>query len=554
MSELVATTENTPITRPFTVSLSLFEFAGDADRYVYELELNGIPADVDGDWSVTVNTDSRSDIIRNIFSYRDDDGSMTYSDSFFTDKTNADSLFINVTLDAYSGKYNIGVINTDVTVGGSVSKTVYYYNREEISEISHFPSNDTDSQVFVNGTRIPVVNADVHIRKEGALDVTRYAEVQFPAVYENKKYNQLFSTVNPHTQNSFDTLYIKLKDGTGNFVPVFRGYVTGVGSTDSNRVWQLRARGPADLLNSVNVGKQFTSTTGAEVAKYIIRRLRDKLPFDFKYPSDENDDVLDELEIFDANNPLGSLLGLEAEGQDLSNKTFQKNRHTLKDVVDWLRSKSALRLWFEPTEEGVVFLPFKQPTAKSHKAHYLGGNVKVIENNALSELAPINTIEARGSATKTWLSIGDFDLNTGGDKFVIAKARHKDLYKRAGNTELKADTFIEAEGNTKPEVKNDARSALKERIDEATAGDMMTLLAGGVTPFDTIEARPTCRTEAEETVPITYEVNRVHHMVSPEDEESGNISKSRLNIGIHTDMQDDIEIKDKWVNKVDKES
>jgi len=43
-------------------------------------------------------------------------------------------------------------------------------------------------------------------------------------------------------------------------------------------------------------------------------------------------------------------------------------------------------------------------------------------------------------------------------------------------------------------------------------------------------------------------------MVSPEDEESGNISKSRLNVGIHTDISEDIEIVKSWKVKANKES
>lgn len=418
----------------------------------------------------------------------------------------------------------------------------------------HDPVEDTDSRVFVNNVRVPVVNADVHIRKEGALDVTRYAEVQFPATFNGERYVDLFDTTDPDNQSSFDTLYIELKGATGDYVPTFRGFVTGVGATDKTSVWQCRARGPADLLTSVSAGKQFTSTTGVQVVDYIIERLQNKSQFNIQGPIDQNDEVLEELEIYDANNALGNILGLEDKSHDLSNKTFQTNRHTLKDVVDWLRSKTALRLWFEPTRGGITLVPFKRPTARSFKAHYLGGDVKVISNNALSELSPINTIEARGSASKSLTPLGFFELNSDSGKYVIAKARHKGLYERAGETELQADTFIKSDGNTTEEVNNDAKSALKDAIDEATAGDMLTILAGEVTPFDTIEARPTCRTEAEKTVPLTYEVNRVHHMVSPDDESSGTISKTRLNVGIHTDIQEDIEIVQSYKQKKNKES
>jgi len=415
----------------------------------------------------------------------------------------------------------------------------------------HDPQGECDSRIFVNGTRIPVVSADVYARKEGALDVTRYAEVQFPAVYQNEYYRELFSTVDPDLQNGFDTLYIELKNGSGSFVPVFRGFVTGVGATDQAPIWECRARGPADLLTSAMAGKQFTGGTVKDPINYVASQLENKLPFDISVSIDGADtstEIDDPTEITARSQRSGQTVGED----ELSSKTFQTNRHTLKDVVDWVRSKTGYRLWFEPTETGASLLVFDNPTARSFKAHYLGGNVDVISNNALSELSPINTIEARGSATKSQLDLGFFELNTGSDKYIVAKARHKALYERASNTELQADTFIKSDGNTTEEVKNDARSALKDAIDEATAGDMKVLLAGGVTPFDTIEARPTCRTEAEKTVPITYEVNRVHHMVSPDDNDG--FSKSRLNVGIHTDINEDIEIVQSYKQKKNKES
>ncbi|MDS0260886.1 hypothetical protein NDI56_15885 [Haloarcula sp. S1CR25-12] len=419
----------------------------------------------------------------------------------------------------------------------------------------HEPQGDCDSRIYVNGTRIPVANADVHLRKEGALDVTRYAEVQFPATYQGERYVDLFQTKEPQNQTSFDTLYIELKDSNDTFIPTFRGFVTGVGATDKASTWQCRARGPADLLTSVTAGKQFTSCTGKFVVDYVLSELDENSQFNVTSLSETADDSLEDIEIYDDIESLADFIFPDNDSiPDLAPKTFQENRHTLKDVVDWLRSKNSLRLWFQPTEDGITLLPLKKPTNTSHQAHYLGGDITVIDNNAYAELAPINTIEVKGSATRSKESVGSFELNTGVKKYVIAKARHKGLYQRAGETELHADTFIKSDGQTKAEVKNDARSALKEAIDEATAGDMTTLLAGGLTPFDTIEARPTCRTEAEKTVPLTYEVNRIHHMVSPDDDNSGNISKSRLNIGIHTDMAEDIVIKDSWVDRRKKET
>jgi len=405
--------------------------------------------------------------------------------------------------------------------------------------------------VFVNGTRIPVANANIHIRKEGPLDVTRYAEVQFPAEYNNNRYVDLFQTKDPDSQDDFDTLYITLRNGNGSFVPAFRGFVTGVGATDSALIWQCRARGPAHMLTSATANKQFTRTTGKGIVDYIVNRLDQKAPFAVSSPSGDADDPLEDIELFKDQETLADFIFPDNDSiPDISPKTFQSNRHTLKDVADWLRSKTSIRLWFEPTDNGVTLLPLQSPSEQSHQAHYLGGELQVISNNALSEIAPVNTIKAKGSATESFDVLGFFELNSDSNKYYIAEARHTKLYERAGQRELEADTWIRSDGNTSQEVAEDARSGLKDAIDEATEGDMITLLSGDVIPFDTIEARPTCRSEAEETVPITYEVNRVEHMVNPSDGQS----RSRINVGIHTDLQNDIEILDTWTEKTNKGS
>lgn len=407
----------------------------------------------------------------------------------------------------------------------------------------HNPTGETDSKVFVNGTRIPVANADVHLRKEGPLDITRYAEVRFPAKYQGERYVDAFDTHQPDNQTSFDTLTIELQTGTGDFTTVFRGFVTGVGATDSSPIWECRARGPTNILTNIPAGNQFTLANGDIVINYITNEVNRKFPFPVKSPTGKADDPLEDIQIFERRKTLGNRIFRDTESSgDLAPRTFTENRHTLADVASWLRSKEGLRLWLEPTENGVVLLPLTNPTLEQHDAHYLDGNVQIIENNALSELAPINTLVAKGEAVQSRLGVGNFEINLPQNKYFNAKVRHKQLYQRAGETELHADGFIESDGITTEEVENDAKSGLKDAVDKATAGDMEVLLNGDVIPFDTIRARPTCRSEAEKTVPVTYEVSRVHHMVNPDE----GVSRSLINVGVHTDIEQDIEVVRSW--------
>jgi len=458
-------------------------------------------------------------------------------------------------------------------------ETRYYILDDSVGVDAHDPENETDSRVYVNGTRIPVAGGDVHLRKEGPLDVTRYAEIEFPAIFEGNAYVDLFDTLEPDSQEAFDELYIELKDPSSGvsdteiseldgivddnisndgFVPTFRGVITGVGATDTGGIWTCRAQGPAHLLASIPADQQFASTTANNVLEYITQTANERMPFDVRRGTGSNavtgeNITIDDVDIAEQIPVVQDLPeslftenfieGLFTDQSDeITNKTFQPNRHTLKDVVTWLRGKTRIRLWFRPRDGGITLVPMRNPNYTTYRAHYLDGDLQVVENNAVSEIAPINTLTAKGQATGSRFGLGLFNQNATDQVYYAAKVQHTSLYERAGDTELIADTFAKSDGQTTDEVANDAADKLKERIDEATEGDMITLLDGRVEPFTTVEAQPTCRTEAEQTTPITYEVSRVHHEINPDD----GLSRSRLNVGIHTDIEEDIEVVDTW--------
>ncbi|MFA1610136.1 hypothetical protein [Halobellus rubicundus] len=410
-------------------------------------------------------------------------------------------------------------------------------------------TTETNTRFYINGTRLPVADVDVHIRKEGPLDVTRYVEAKFPSPYAGIDWIEAFNGVDPSEQSSPDVLRLDVKDYiTDDYSITFRGVVTGVGSTANggSRIWKTRAQGPGQLLDKIPASQNYNGADLSLILSDVADRLSEKLPFPVATRSDDVDvqgDPATPLTI-----PIvADLVNEIGVGQISTRKTFQANKHTLADVVRWARDKAGARIWLEPTPNGVALVGSKNPTADSshHVAHNLGGDCIIISNDALAELRPINTIVVNGKAARSLAAVGDFEINASRSEFTTVKARHEPLYRRSGGTELRGSTVKQTDAESKTEVENEARSMLKERIDETTAGTIQTLPRSPIVPFDTVEAVPSCQNEVDQE-PLTYEVQRVHHHLYANPSPDEQPYYTELNVGLKTDIEDDIEIVDSW--------
>lgn len=405
------------------------------------------------------------------------------------------------------------------------------------------PDCRTDSRVYVNGHRLPASTVNLYIRKEGPMDVTRYVEGTFASPFRGEDFLQYFETQEKDTQSSWDTLKVDVLDSaTDEYNTEFHGLVTGVGSSPGpEREWSYRAQGPGLFLNKISASKNFTTSSTSVVLDYIESQLESKFPIPVTVGSDDPTLYYDSnigIDIIEGILHKIPLLGqYEVPG---GSKGFQSNKHTLKDVINWLRDRVKMRLWFEPTEEGVSLIGLQEPTVHTHNAHYIdNGNLRVVNNDALTELRPINTLTLKSKVTDSLGPKGIFEIKEikTGSKYNTVKVREPTLFKRAGNTEYIAAPDTLSDAKTMEGLRNDAASMLKQKIDQTTGGDMQTLLRSPIKPFDTVIAKPTCdHSVATSTDPVTYEVSRVHHKITP----SG-ISETKLNVGLHTPL-DEIEV------------
>lgn len=420
-------------------------------------------------------------------------------------------------------------------LGGSIPKV------EEGTKMPYDPDCRTDTRVYVNGVRLPAGDLDLYYRKEGPLDIGRYCEGTFASPRKGEDYTDAFNGLSQGEQTEWDVLRVDVKDtATDEYHTAFHGLVTGVGNgSGMEKRWHFRAQGPGLLVDRIPASKTFVDPKVKDVLRYIESELEDAFPLEISINGAARDDFVKKYG--DAHQFVWGLVGLDEDDRSKnarrSAKTFKSNRKTLADVINWLKDKSGVRSWIEPTERGGVLVGVNNPTAVEHEAHYLGGDVHVAQNDALSELHPVNTVTVKGQTADSLGTNTAFEIeqiNVPDDTYNYAKARHVPLYERAGQREYVPAPRQESDAQTRAEVKNEAKSVLKEYIDGTTGGDMQTLLTSPIKPFDTIRAQPTCDSSpASNTDPITYEVSRVHHEVK-----AGGISTTTLNVGVHTSFED----------------
>jgi len=425
--------------------------------------------------------------------------------------------------------------------------------------------DNADATVYVNGTRVPVTDVDLHMRKEGDLSVTRYVEGKIVSPWKGEDYVEAFDAVDEESQSSYDTVRIEVRDTSLDvFLTQFHGLVTGLGNSggDLEREWVFQARGPGLILSEIAASKPFTSDGGGlsprTVFDYITSEIDEKCPFDvnsrldlsvpegndeFTVEEDDGgiiDNVVDAITSDTTVSDTSLLPGPAntAEGNENREiiKTFKPNRHTLADVVNWFQNKYNVRTWMVPTQSGATLVAVRYPHRNTHRAHYLDGLLKIMDNDALSELRPINTVVAKGDAKRSRRSAGIYEVQDDPEgEYAYAKVRHRALYERAGGIELDGN-HLDVDAFDKQTIVSEAKQHLKTRIDQASGGDMHTLPSAVVHPYDLVKAKPSCDGNSATDVPaVEYEIHRVHHEIR-----AGKPSFTSLDVGIRTSIAEDI--------------
>jgi len=441
------------------------------------------------------------------------------------------------------------------------------------------------ARVFIGGTEVPVVGdgdgnggLNVQMRKTGASDLTTTARFTVPYVWND---SDVVDRIGSLEDIAGLPVRIAVKDAaTQQYVTVHSGPVATLGPSQSfNGGLRIRVNDYANVLGEVSANTQFKDRfTVKDVLNYVSSRAQEHellatLPFTVKTDNQSfgfDEDVAGFVTERAARVAPTSAdardfveFGLEATYNFLTNnvdtnKSFTPNKHTLVDVMDWLCGLLNAR-WF--VRDGTLIIADK-PTARSLAGIPLDatptpGTVRLIENNALFQISPMNALTVNG-ATREKLSenadsieftVGPFTGVESKDFVTVypsATVVHTELAERAGKNN--APPVVTSDAKSLEEVEQQAKNELKSRLDGASGGEMVALPAGSAFPYNTVTAQPvTCGSDVALN-DVTYEVEEVIHEITPPSVGGEGGARTVLRCGIEVTPEKDFEVTSEFKN------
>ena len=390
--------------------------------------------------------------------------------------------------------------------------------------------DDPVARVLVDGTQIPVINDGVRteVRKDSPMDITRYSEVRFPARWNGTDYSSVVQALDPDQANVYDPVDVQLRDAvSGEYVTVHRGFVMGVGGSAEGSIERRMTIGDVgQLLGAV----PFNGTYAADAAlddiiddvlealnARIAPQVFDKVTVANRAPDiavgGEPPDVEDAALALNPQKTIGYEPGTSIE--------FASNEHealdALAEVSDFLPDDTVMS--FEPRGERSIELVIDSDPHRRYFARHVSeftGDVDVLQNNALHEIRPLNTLTVTGR------------IFNGPEyqKYPYASAVHEPLSNRAGAVLEQVDGPVDAK--TIEGVKRKAKAKLKERLDDSGLGQIITKPAPMLRPYTELTAQPACGDSVSEgETPLTFEVQSVIHRAAARADTDGARPKRR---------------------------
>lgn len=441
------------------------------------------------------------------------------------------------------------------------------------SDSPTLPSHDCNGPVrlLVEGPRgktigIPVIDdgLTVHYRKDGPLDVSTRVEVDIPLEGLGEEWYQYIDAFSE--EGGFQEAAVGLKKGKldGDFEDgyynVARGYIGGVGGAGDN-VGHLTIFGPYKFLNQLAAAHTFDK--GAPVlsaVEWLINELNSRQNLIDNITLSNRTFFDAEAAEQDFSGARGEGIELPTEGPELKkSETFTSNRHTLADVASFIQNNTDIRLFFQPTPDGGVSLVVSQSPGTLYDAtstdtipelalESIGADIPeltLIENNALYEMNPINTVRAKGKNT-TLVSVDGVNSESGSAQpgpggatgsggsgelgFAVVEAYYPPLVDRAGG---RIATTIESKNKVLSIVEKEARNILKTKLDNVSGGTMTMPITPSIFPFDRVLARPSCASVVSTDLPmLSYEVQRVAHNIMPSGGDQNNLSHTEIAVSM----------------------
>jgi hypothetical protein len=416
------------------------------------------------------------------------------------------------------------------------------YDRDEVKGTDGRP---VPAKVFMGGPpddvesfRIPVGGDQgvyVEISKDGPVDMNREATISFPTETDNGNWlravneadvDELKGTFRPCTVQMYD-------NAIDEYVTALYGFVTNIGANGRSLGSRLRVRGPEYLLETIPANATFKQlTTVPQVLRYIRDTFEQNQPLfgDVAIPRIDVDGDLDVDGLFEISDLIiegtAALIGDDAKGTELD-KRFKPNRHTLADVVNWVRDTAGARIWFEPvvdadTDANIALVAASEPSKGVYKAQHIGGQLSLVDAAVVPTDDGVNGLTLTG---ETGVDIEAAGVEVGvpmtGGSYPVATAKVPKLIEAQNGTEFFAREPSTA--NTVSTIKQEARSRLKEMIDQPSAGgeELIAQLTPSLVPYMGVRSAVDARQarSADNPTTLTHEIERVGHHAYHDDAE-----------------------------------
>jgi hypothetical protein len=341
------------------------------------------------------------------------------------------------------------------------------------------------------------------------------------------------------------------------------GYVGSYGPTSNSLLRKFWIYDAADLLRDIPVGKEFKNPTVRKILNFVLSGEDDTgkpvgigntTPFTVEnvvFPSEDElasrslqtEAITNTVKIEEFGGALTERnfdIDLDTAASAFLNpfetlyefiktyeRNFTRNRNNLVDVLSFLTELIQGVWYFEPTPDGIELhlragtrnadygREFIDQTQTDEENKF---TVSVKENDALSDIKPINTISVNGDSIGVF---GDGDTEASGptvitgeeatESYPYVKLRYDPLYEAAGNVEL-GPTDVESDATSLDQAEKDAYDEFIAHIEETTEGRIQLFGDPMPLPSDFITAVPACAGgTVVGNVPIEYSINDVHH-------------------------------------------
>ncbi len=396
------------------------------------------------------------------------------------------------------------------------------------------------AKVVINGNDIPVINKGItsRARIDGPTDINRLTEVYFPAEWEGHDISKAVKALDLNGSDVWEPVDIKLYDPElDNYFTYHRGFPLGfAGGSNGTIERKLRIGDPAQLLSGIpfSGSYNYSATVGDVISDFVDEFQEQQDVFNVTGVTSVEEDLWQKKK---------NLVSLYKAWENNSIKSFKKNKHTLQDVMDYITGKINGELFFIPTGStpGDIALIHLDQGQEFYAENADGSNgnasPKVVKNNALYEIQPVNTIEVNGQTHKGPADkIGNVIQRETGE-YPYAKAVHEPLKRLAGN-EYKTP-IQNGEAISEGDAEDEAVEALIDQIEGGGTGEIVTQLFPLITPHDNIYTKPACGSNVAQDLPdIGYTVNEVTHRVGFDTELNSFFQKTHLRVNTHISRDD----------------